>query len=163
MGVSPRPFPRELSGEDPRSARSHADARLGLDTTGRVVFQDLRDDLFVLYDWADGFCDVVQFNGALRQLERLVFADGKLVEEIKIGGGVRYDGALAVQVTRWSYEHGRLASGLQTYESQGNRSIADDPALRFAFIDAGDIHFLGTPDDIKHCRWGRLTVVPNSC
>ena len=41
--------------------------------------------------------------------------------------------------------------------------IAEDAELAFSFIDAGDIHFLGTPDDIKACRWDQLTVVPNSC
>ena len=40
--------------------------------------------------------------------------------------------------------------------------IADDPDLEFSFIDAGDIHFLGAPEDIKACRWDRLTVWPDS-
>ncbi len=40
--------------------------------------------------------------------------------------------------------------------------IADDPDLAFSFIDAGDIHFLGAPEDIKACRWDRLTVWPDS-
>jgi hypothetical protein len=30
-------------------------------------------------------------------------------------------------------------------------------------MDAGDIHFLGTPDDIKAHRWDQLTVWPGSC
>ena len=41
--------------------------------------------------------------------------------------------------------------------------IGNDPEIGFSFIDAGDIHFLGTPDDIKHGRWDRLTVYPNTC
>jgi len=39
---------------------------------------------------------VIEFNRGLRKLERLVFADGELVEEIAIEGGVRYDPTSAV-------------------------------------------------------------------
>ena len=46
----PRPFPRELAGEDPVSGGSGQQSRLGVDAAGRVVFQHLRDDLFQLYD-----------------------------------------------------------------------------------------------------------------
>jgi hypothetical protein len=41
--------------------------------------------------------------------------------------------------------------------------IADDPALDFSIMDAGDIHFLGTPQDIEALRWDQLTVWPSSC
>ena len=41
--------------------------------------------------------------------------------------------------------------------------ISETVGLGFAFMDAGDIHFLGTPEDIKACRWDRLAVIPNSC
>jgi uncharacterized protein DUF1963 len=41
--------------------------------------------------------------------------------------------------------------------------IADDPALEFNFLDAGDLHFLGTPDDIRAQRWDALTISPSSC
>ena len=39
----------------------------------------------------------------------------------------------------------------------------DDEEFGIGFMDAGDLHFLGTPDDIRHGRWERITVVPNSC
>ncbi len=35
--------------------------------------------------------------------------------------------------------------------------------LGFDFMDAGDIHFLGTPEDIRAGRWDQITVYPNSC
>ena len=41
--------------------------------------------------------------------------------------------------------------------------IADDPTIDFHFLDAGDLHFLGTPGDIKGQRWEQLTIWPSSC
>jgi hypothetical protein len=41
--------------------------------------------------------------------------------------------------------------------------IADDGDLGFGFLDAGAIHFLGRPADIRAGRWDQLTVVPESC
>jgi hypothetical protein len=40
--------------------------------------------------------------------------------------------------------------------------LADDPALGFMVMDAGDIHFLGTPQDIRAQRWHQITVWPGS-
>src|SRR3954451_16028496 len=74
----PRPFPRELAGEDPRQGRSRDDARLGVDAQGRVVFQILRDDLFQLYEWAGDHCDMIEFHGAVSKFERFVFVNGRL-------------------------------------------------------------------------------------
>src|SRR3954462_1366278 len=53
----PRPLPPEMAGEDPPRG-SIQDARLGIDATGRVVFQHLRDDLFQLYEWTGTHCDL---------------------------------------------------------------------------------------------------------
>jgi len=43
--------------------------------------------------------------------------------------------------------------------------VAGDNELGFwlDFLDAGDIHFLGTPEAIRGGRWDQLTVWPNSC
>jgi hypothetical protein len=113
----PRPFPREMAGEDPRRGRISQVARLGLDAAGRPVFQRLRDDLFQLYGWTGGRCDVVEVNGSLRKLECLVFEDGVLVEEISVEGHQRLDGRPAVEVTRWFYEDDRPSLAIETYES----------------------------------------------
>jgi hypothetical protein len=113
----PRPFPREMAGEDPRRGRSSQIARLGLDAAGRPVFQRLRDDLFQLYDWTGVHCDMVEVNRSLPKLERFVFADGVLVEEISVEGHQRLDGRPAVEVTRWFYENGRPSLAIETYES----------------------------------------------
>jgi uncharacterized protein YwqG len=42
--------------------------------------------------------------------------------------------------------------------------VADDSEVGFGFdfMDAGDIHFLGTPEDIRARRWDQLTIWPNS-
>jgi hypothetical protein len=40
--------------------------------------------------------------------------------------------------------------------------LADDPDLSFMVMDAGDLHFLGTPQDIQAMRWDQLTVSPHS-
>lgn len=106
----PRPFPRELAGEDPLQASSRTDARLGVDASGRVVFQHLRDDLFQLFDWADERCDLVEVNSELCRLRRFVFADGRLVEEIEVTGH-------GTELTRWTYADGRPARTDTTTES----------------------------------------------
>jgi Domain of unknown function (DUF1963) len=113
----PRPFPREMAGDDPRRGGSSQVARLGLDAAGRPAFQWLRDDLFLLYDWTGVHCEVVEVNGSLSQLERFVFADGVLVEEIQTEGLQRLDGRPAVHVTRWLYEDNRPSLAIETYES----------------------------------------------
>ena len=41
--------------------------------------------------------------------------------------------------------------------------LADDGALGFNFLDAGDLLWFGTPADIRARRWKRLTVWPSSC
>ena len=79
----PRPFLREMEGEDVLGGSGQV-ARLGLDAIGRVVFQFLRDDLFQLYEWTGDRCDLVEVNDVLRKLQRFVFADGVLVEEIVV-------------------------------------------------------------------------------
>jgi Domain of unknown function (DUF1963) len=118
----PRPFPREMAGEDPRRGRLCQIARLGLDAAERPVFQRLRDDLFQLYDWSGVHCDVVEVNGSLAKLERFVFADGVLVEEISTGVHQRLDGRPAVEVMRWLYEDDRPSLAIETYESGGHPS-----------------------------------------
>ena len=113
----PRPFPREMAGEDPLRG-SGQDARLGMDAMGRVVFQHLRDDLFQLYEWTGAHCDLVEINDVLRKLRRFVFAGGVLVEEIVIeNDDRRLDGRPCVDVTRWFYEHDRPCLAIRTYES----------------------------------------------
>src|SRR4051794_15445597 len=119
----PRPFPRELAGEDPRQGGSGSEARLGVDAQGRIVFQILRDDLFQLYERAGDRCDMIEFNGAVSKLERFVFVDGRLAEEIAIHGGmVRLDGRPAVGMTRWFYEGERPVRVVETYESGAHQS-----------------------------------------
>ncbi len=113
----PRPLPREMAGEDPLRG-SVRDARLGIDATGRVVFQHLRDDLFQLYEWTGTHCDLVEINDVLRKLQSFVFADEVLVEEITVEGhDRRLDGRPCVDVTRWCYEHERPCLAIRTYES----------------------------------------------
>src|SRR4051794_16890498 len=119
----PRPFPRELAGEDPRRRGSPPDARLGVDAHGRVVFQILRDDLFQLYEWVGDRCDSIEFNGTVSKLERFVLVDGRLAEEIRIEGAKeRLDGRPAVDVTRWIYEGEWPVRVVETYESGSNPS-----------------------------------------
>lgn len=38
-----------------------------------------------------------------------------------------------------------------------------DPEIDLHVLDGGDLHFLGTPQDIAAQRWDQLTVWPNSC
>ena len=114
----PRPFPRELAGEDPLSGGSGQQSRLGVDAAGRVVFQRLRDDLFQVYDWSSDHCDMIEVNSSLLRLLRFVFAGGVLMEEIAVEGhDHRLDGRPRVEVTRWCYEEGRPSLVLTTYES----------------------------------------------
>lgn len=39
----------------------------------------------------------------------------------------------------------------------------DDPEIDLHILDGGDLHFLGSPQDIAAQRWDQLTVWPNSC
>ena len=154
----PRPFARELAGEDPRRGSSSQRARLGLDAAGRPVFQHLRDDLFQLYDWAEDRCDVVEVNGSLRKLQRFAFAGGALAEEVSAEGHRRLDGRPAVQVTRWLYEDDRPSLAIETEESGAHPGWGGPErgpywrarAVAFAYDAAGELaaitSFLGTRD-----------------
>lgn len=41
--------------------------------------------------------------------------------------------------------------------------IDGEADIGFELMDGGDIHFLGTPEDIRAGRWDQITVYPNSC
>ena len=82
----PRPFARELAGEDPRGATRAA--RLGLDAAGRVVFQHLRETSSSSMTGRATTATWSRSTASLSKLQRFVFADGRLVEEIS-GDGPR--------------------------------------------------------------------------
>lgn len=120
----PRPFARELAGEDPRRGRSGQDARLGVDGDGRPVVQSLHGESIQLYDWREAHCEVIELRGdAVTGLACFVFAGGRLVEEVSTEDHrVRLDGEKGVEVTRWSYEDDRPVRTVRAYESGAHHS-----------------------------------------
>lgn len=119
----PRPFPREMAGEDPRQGRRR-DAQLGVDALGRPVYQRQGQEPEQLYHWTGAHCELIERRGdRVAKLECFVFADGRLVEEISTADHrERLDGRKGVEVTRWVYEDDRPILAIDTYESGAHHS-----------------------------------------
>lgn len=120
----PRPFARELAGEDPRRGRGKRDAELGVDAQGRPVFQRLRDKPVQLYRWTDDVCELIEIRrDTVTKLGRFIFAGGRLVEEqFTEDHRVRLDGRQGLEIVRWHYRDDRPARVVETYESGADRS-----------------------------------------
>jgi hypothetical protein len=120
----PRPFPRELAGEDPRQRGHLGGAQLGVDAVGRPVYQRQGEEPDQFYDWMDTHCELIELRGgSVVKLECFVFADQRLVEEVSTEHHrVRLDGRKGVEVTRWVYEDDRPILAIDTYESGAHHS-----------------------------------------
>ena len=159
----PRPFPRELAGEDPRRGGRRGDAQLGVDAVGRPVYQRYRGS-----PCASGRTEGRGSHAlGLRERPSGLGDRGVRAWGAPQGGGPERGPHWRAKVHAFAYDAAGELATITTHLSKRELAPAGDAeaahADALAGMDAGDIHFLGTPEDIRTGRWDQISVYPNSC